>query len=87
MKIKTTYVCPPVPERSFDWSAIDEDTYNGSGSPIGFGATEQDAVKDLMDQMEKEECPHDEHDHGICLSCGRDIFDDIVGQAELWRDC
>lgn len=32
------------------------------------------------------ECPHDEHDHGICLSCGKDINDDLVGRAEAWAD-
>jgi hypothetical protein len=34
----------------------------------------------------QEECPHDEHDHGICLDCGKDIFDDIVGRADIYRD-
>jgi hypothetical protein len=37
-------------------------------------------------EQEQEECPHDEHDHGICLSCGLDIFDDLLGRAELLRD-
>lgn len=32
-------------------------------------------------------CPHDELDHGICLSCGRDCFDDLVDRAEFLRDC
>lgn len=27
-------------------------------------------------------CPHDEHDHGICLSCGKDRTDDLVCAAE-----
>jgi hypothetical protein len=31
---------------------------------------------------EKEECDHDEHDHGICLACGEDITDTLVGEAE-----
>lgn len=35
---------------------------------------------------EEEECPHDEHDHGICLECGKDIFDDLVGEADFRRD-
>jgi Fe2+ or Zn2+ uptake regulation protein len=34
----------------------------------------------------REECPHDEHDHGICLDCGKDIMDDLIGRAELLRD-
>lgn len=36
--------------------------------------------------QEEDECPHDEHDHGICLDCGKDIFDDLVGAAEMARD-
>ena len=27
-------------------------------------------------------CEHDEHDHGICLNCGADRTDWLVGQAE-----
>lgn len=27
-------------------------------------------------------CPHDEHDHGICLDCGLDRADDLSGIAE-----
>lgn len=27
-------------------------------------------------------CPHDEHDHGICLDCGRDRNGDLAGKAE-----
>ena len=32
-------------------------------------------------------CEHDEHDHGICLDCGKDIFNDLVGAAEFRADC
>lgn len=63
MRIVTTFVCPPIPSRNFDWSAIDADTYdasyegedeNGShwkSSPRGFGATEQEAKDDLREQL------------------------------------
>ena len=51
MKIKTHYVYPPIPIRNFDWSAVDDDTYDGPGSPIGYGRTEQDAIDDLLDQI------------------------------------
>ena len=63
MKIKTNFDYPPIPVRSFDWSAIDEDTYDCdcdqdgffSLSPIGHGATEAEAIADLMDQLEDEQ--------------------------------
>ena len=34
MKIITSYVHPPIPIRSFDWSAVDDDTYDYD-APIG----------------------------------------------------
>ncbi|MFA6984609.1 MAG: hypothetical protein WC213_00185 [Arenimonas sp.] len=51
MKIVTNYVYPPIPIRQFDWSAIDDDTYDGEGCLIGYGATEQEAIDDLLDKM------------------------------------
>ena len=38
-------------------------------------------------EEDDETCPHDEHDHGICLECGRDIMDDLVAAAEFAADC
>ena len=54
MKIRTEYVYPPVPFRNADWSAVDDDTYDGaedSNCPIGRGATERDAINDLVAQL------------------------------------
>lgn len=54
MKIRTTHVYPPIPIRDFDWSAVDDDTYGGEPSdPIGWGKTEQEAIDDLMAQIEE----------------------------------
>ena len=52
MTIKTQCICPPIPIRSFDWCAVDGDTYDGPGCLIGYGATEQEAIDDLLAQME-----------------------------------
>lgn len=50
MKIKTIFNYPPIPRRLFDWSAyIDGDEEYG---PYGYGETEDDAIKDLKDQLE-----------------------------------
>lgn len=54
MKIKTAFVYPPIPIRHFDWSAIDEETYDGPGCPVGYGATEQEAIDDLLAQVDDE---------------------------------
>lgn len=36
-----------------DWSAIDDDTYDGEGCEIGRGHTEREAIDDLMAQIEE----------------------------------
>ena len=54
MKIRTMYDPPPIPLRQFDWSAIDEDTYDGApdgGGRIGYGRTEQEAIDELMELL------------------------------------
>ena len=61
MKIRTSFDYPPIPVRNFDWSAIDEDTYDVdcdqdgyfSTSPVGHGRTEAEAIADLMEQLEE----------------------------------
>lgn len=45
-KIVTKYDPPPIPVRFADWSATFED-YD-LGSPIGHGASEQEAIDDLL---------------------------------------
>ena len=53
MKISTDFWMKPIPLREFDWCAVDDDTYDGEGCPIGFGRTEEDAIADLMLQIEE----------------------------------
>lgn len=50
MKIKTQHIAPPIPNRNFDWCAYDDDTYDGDGSRIGYGATEREAIDNLLEQ-------------------------------------
>jgi hypothetical protein len=52
MNIRTSFICPPIPDRNQDWSAIDDDTYDGPGSPIGYGPTEAMAIAELLEQIE-----------------------------------
>ena len=51
-KILTERIFPPIPDRSFDWSAVLEG-YD-AGDPIGYGRTEAEAIADLKEQMEGE---------------------------------
>ncbi len=49
-KIITTHVFPPIPIRSFDWSAHyagEEDEH----MDMGWGRTEEDAVEDLKENF------------------------------------
>ena len=46
-KIKTNHEFPPIPDRRFDWCAV-TDNYDGEGSPIGWGRTEEGAIEDLV---------------------------------------
>ena len=52
MRIRTEFVHPPIPDRRFDWTAIDDDTHDGPGSPIGFGPTAQAAIDDFREAIE-----------------------------------
>ena len=64
MNIKTDYWKKPIPSRNCDWQAIDDDTYDAEylgeedgwrGGPIGYGATEQEAIDDLKEKLDL--CP------------------------------
>ncbi len=50
-KIQTSPIFPPIPIRGLDWCAH-FDNYE-PGQPIGHGATEQEAIEDLKEQVEK----------------------------------
>lgn len=60
VKIHTNFDYPPIPVRDMDWSAVtdnydadcDEDGFF-STSPCGRGPTEQDAITDLLDQLQE----------------------------------
>lgn len=61
--LTTTPDFPPIPIRCLDWSAIDSDTYDASyegedesghhwsASPSGHGATEREAIDDLLEKL------------------------------------
>ena len=47
--IRTSFWLKPIPFRLYDWEAT-TDNYE-PGHPIGFGATEADAIRDLKEQL------------------------------------
>lgn len=57
LKIVTSFDYQPIPDRSMDWSAV-TDNYDGAPDthppcPIGRGATEAEAIADLLEQIEE----------------------------------
>lgn len=52
MKISLDFVYPAIPLRQFDWQAVDADTYE-PGCPIGYGETKEEAIADLLEQIEE----------------------------------
>ena len=60
MRIRTECTYAPIPDRRFDWTAVNEDTYDGAEdsstrNQIGRGKTERDAIIDLLDILEEAE--------------------------------
>jgi hypothetical protein len=61
LKVVTSHEYPPIPIRTFDWCAHLDDyeppDVNGEGGgpgPVGWGATEAEAIADFYEQLEDE---------------------------------
>jgi hypothetical protein len=81
MKIITEYWAKPIPIYRFDWSARrDGDEPDDNGFMLcGYGATEQEAIDDLMQQIADETSYHECEEHGTehmkdgrCTECERE---------------
>ena len=53
-RVVTSHEYPPIPWRSFDWAAWD-DELGADCSPVGHGETEQEAIADFWEQWEERE--------------------------------
>ena len=49
--IRTSYVNPPIPCRSMDWQATFDRHDPDQLQPVGYGATELEAVTDLLESL------------------------------------
>lgn len=67
MRIRVSYEFPPIPSRQFDWSAVDDSTYDGPPCPVGTGATKELALIDLLEQLDDYEAA-DEMRHELSLA-------------------
>ena len=57
MKIRTSHDYPPIPARDHDWSAVTDDydwAPDAKDCPRGYGATEIEAINDLVEQLVEE---------------------------------
>jgi hypothetical protein len=55
MKVVTQFIYPPIPIRTHDWMAYFPDEVDGAtdghgNGPTGYGATEVDALKNLIEE-------------------------------------
>jgi len=53
MKVKVTYDPKPVPFCNFDYEAY-VDSWD-LGDPLGYGSTQEEAIKHLLEQLEENE--------------------------------
>jgi hypothetical protein len=55
MNIRTIHICPPIPNRNYDWCAYDNDKFDAenSDSVVGYGSTKEEAIADLLQQIEE----------------------------------
>jgi hypothetical protein len=51
--IETRCVCPPIPDRRFDWCAWYAD--RDEGGPVGWGPNKDEAIADLKDSYPREQ--------------------------------
>lgn len=72
--IHTSHDYPPIPVRSMDWSAVTDNYEAESDSegwwsthPVGRGATEQEAIVDLLEQLEDDAELQWHHEMGSSL--------------------
>lgn len=84
IRIRTDFEYPPIPVRSFDWSAVDDDTYDCdcdqdgffTSCPIGHGETEQAAIEDLLEQIEDRREERTE--------AAMKVFDETIANLKHW---
>lgn len=66
MKIITECIYPPISIRTMDWSAA-SDNYE-PGLPLEYGATEKEAIENLLDNHCKDRGADVDHDN-VCRLC------------------
>jgi hypothetical protein len=78
VQLRLTHVFPPIPIRSFDWAAYDDNRFDGADDAgaqmVGTGATITEAITDFAEQLSEKlgavenyfkcaNCDHDQVEH------------------------
>jgi len=83
VKIVTQHVYPPIPDRSNDWCAYDEDTYDGADDShpvVGWGATEAEARADFLQIWQDREEQRELDRAGKAVKVWDDVFNRLLGE-------
>lgn len=74
MKIIAYFDFPPIGTRMMDWSAIDDNTYDGeSNGRIGYGPTREAAILDLINQFADDLFP-ETPSYDLCSAVNPDLW-------------
>lgn len=88
MKITTSFDNPPIGTRNCDWSAV-TDNYDGSpecNDPIGRGATESEAIIDLLSQLPPGQIEHRSARVELLVPAEKAIRDAVVAVEAMPAD-
>lgn len=86
IKLRVEYINPPIPIRSMDWVAYDDNTYDGAPDAgeqlVGQGATLGSAIRDFAEQWIEENCID-----GFCAACEHSRDEHVEGGLCTKCDC
>lgn len=54
-------------------------------TPDGYHEAKQEWLQ-RRQRAAQDECPHTDHECGVCIECGKDITDNLVSRAEAAAD-
>ena len=82
MKLVTEFWAKPIPQRYFDWSCVDSDSYDGPPGIIGYGKTEAEAVADWRQQF-AEACGNDFWEHDCRYTSAAPVREDALADKRI----
>ena len=87
MPIVTTYVCPPIPDRSHDWHAHFDWQCADDLSCEGYGETEESAVIDLLSNALEVDLDGSEQEGVLEMAIAGWLASNAKSSAVVDREC